>query len=257
MSASTWRQRVTFAHLEEPPFCFRAENRVTGCDVELAEAILTQIGVEEFAPVEVEFSELLPGLIDGRWMMTTGLFITPARQQLVAFSRPIWALPDGLMVQAGNPKHLTSYATIAAHANARLGVVAKQAQHDTALRDGVPAARIREYAGQDEAARAVAAGEVDAYASVAMAHRGYIDRHPGLGVIAVDIIPSHAEPDRPPPFGAFAFPKTDSELAKAVDTALATYLGSPPHHAMMARYGFTPPDIDQFLIAAGNPNRRS
>jgi polar amino acid transport system substrate-binding protein len=163
MPEKMWRQKVAFAHLEEPPFCFRADDgRVIGCDVELAQAILTQIGVAQLAPVEAEFSELLLGLVDGRWTMTTGLFITPARQQLVAFSRPIWALQDGLMVQAGNPKHLTRYADIAAHANAMLGVVTKQAQHDTALREGVPAARIREYNGQDEAARAVAAGEIDA-----------------------------------------------------------------------------------------------
>ncbi len=245
-----WRQKVTFAHLEEPPFCFRAgDGRVIGCDVELAQAILTQIGVAQFAPVEAEFSELLPGLVDGRWTMTTGLFITPARQQLVAFSRPIWALHDGLMVRAGNPKQLTRYADIA-HANAILGVVMKQAQHDTALREGVPAARIREYIGQDEAARAVAAGEIDAYASVAMAHRGYLDRHPGLGLIAVDLIAPQAASHHPP-FGAFAFAKADGELAKAVNAALAIYLGSPPHRAMMARYGFTANDIDQFLIAAG------
>lgn len=250
MRDAGWQQKMIFAYLQEPPFCFRDDaGGVNGCDVELAQAILTQLGVREFVPMEAEFAELLPGLAAGRWTMTTGLFITPARQKLVAFSRPIWALPDGLMVLSGNPKRLTGYAALAAHEDAVLGVVTKQAQHDSALRDGVPPARIREYTGQDEAARAVAAGEVDAYASVAMAHRGYIDRHPGLGLAAIEIA---ATPDRAAPFGAFAFSKADSELAKAVDTALATYLGTPPHRAMMARHGFTSADIDQFLAAGGD-----
>src|SRR5262249_48585029 len=116
-----WRLKVVFAHLEEPPFCFRADGLSSGCDVEVAQTILQAIGVQEFEPVVTEFSALIPGLVAGRWTMTTGLFITPARRQLVAFSRPIWALPDGLLVRAGNPKRLAGFAAIAADATATLG----------------------------------------------------------------------------------------------------------------------------------------
>lgn len=236
---TAWRSKVVFAHLEEPPFCFRADGRSSGCDVDLARTILQAVGVQEFEPVVAEFSDLIPGLVAGRWTMTTGLFITPARREQVAFSRPIWALPDGLLVKAGNPKRLAGYAAIAADATATLGVVTDQVQHDAALAAGVPAVRIRDYGSQDEAARAVLAGEVDAYASVAMAHRGYLRHH---GETDLEVVEESAAD---PPFGAFAFAKSQSDLARAVDDALSSYLGSAAHRALMARYGFTEAEIDR------------
>ncbi len=241
-----WRSKIVFAHLDEPPFCFRADGRSSGCDVDVARAILSSIGVPEFEPVIVEFSDLIPGLVAGRWMMTTGLFITSARRELVDFSRPIWALPDGLLVSAGNPKRLTSYASIAAERTASLGVVKGQVQRDAALAAGVPAARIRYYGSQDEAAKAVLAGEVDAYASVAMAHRGYLLRQAQSGLAVVDVAPTVGSADNlDPPYGAFGFAKSSSGLARAVDDALASYLGSPAHRALMSTYGFGPVEIDR------------
>ena len=63
-----------------------------------------RLGVKEFELVETEFANLLPGLADGRWQMTTGLFATAERRQIASFSRPIWALADGLLVRKGNPR---------------------------------------------------------------------------------------------------------------------------------------------------------
>jgi polar amino acid transport system substrate-binding protein len=208
--------------------------------------------VQEFEPVVVAFSELIPGLVAGHWMMATGLFITPARRELVAFSRPIWALPDGLLVRAGNPKRLASYPSVAADATATLGVVMDQIQRDAARAAGVPAARIREYGSQDEAARAVLAGDVDAYASVAMAHRGYLQHNRDMDLAVVEMPSGEARADADPPFGAFAFAKANSELARAVDDALSSYLGSAAHRALMSGYGFAPAELDR-VIGSGAP----
>jgi polar amino acid transport system substrate-binding protein len=251
-----WRAKIVFAHLDEPPFCFRADGRSSGCDVDVARAVLGIIGVQEFEPVIVEFSDLIPGLVAGRWVMTTGLFITPARRDLVDFSRPIWALPDGLLVMAGNPKRLTSYASIAAERTARLGVVKDQVQRDAAVAAGVAAARIRDYVSQDEAARAVLAGDIDAYASVAMAHRGYLQRHAEPRLAVVDVAPTVGSgDDADPPYGAFAFAKANSGLAPAVDDALSSYLGSPAHRALMSSYGFGTAEIDRIVGKHAPRNR--
>ncbi len=68
--------------------------------------------------METEFAELLPGVAAGRWRMTTGLFATEERTKIAIFSRPIWALADGLLVRKGNPKSLTGYRAIASDSNA-------------------------------------------------------------------------------------------------------------------------------------------
>ncbi len=129
---------IRFAFLIEPPFCYRAsDGAVTGCDVEVARHCLHTIGVETIVFLETEFPELLPGLANGRWDMTTGLFVTDERRRLADFSRPIWALPDGLLVRSDNPHEIVGYGTFARARPLRLAVVRDQVQHRTALRLGV------------------------------------------------------------------------------------------------------------------------
>ena len=230
---------MLFAFLEEPPFCFTdAAGAVRGCDVELASAVCDRLGLP-FEPIETEFANLLPRLADGRWTMTTGLFVSEERKQLVDFSRPIWALTDGLLVAADNPRGLAGYRSIAAYGSALLGVITDQVQYRTALENDVPPDRIRMFATQSEAADAVAAGQVHAYASVALAHRGYLTRMSEAPLAAINVPSS----ERQPAFGAFALRKTDAALRKAVDACLGDILGGRWHRDLMKRYGFSDRDI--------------
>jgi len=239
-----WRDRLVFAYLQEPPFCFRdGDGAVRGCDVELAETVSMMADCGPFKPVGAEFAQLLKGLLDNRWMMTTGLFVTEERRQRVDFSRPIWALHDGLLVRATNPREIAGYRSLARDGSAVLGVIAEQVQHATALRLGVPGGRIRLFHTQDDAASAVADGHVDAYASVAAAHRGYLVSRPDASLVVVDV----PIDETPAAYGAFAFAKVNADLRDAIDKALGSYLGSPEHRALMSRYGFTASEVDRVL----------
>lgn len=138
--------RVTVAYLDEPPFCIPGQHaEPVGADMELARRALTDAGVVINDYALTTFPELIPGLIVGRWQMTTGMFITPERSQVIAYSRPIWAAPDGFVVRTGDSDRLTSYEAIAADAHAVLAVVTGQVQHQTALRAGVPSRRIIQF----------------------------------------------------------------------------------------------------------------
>ncbi|MGL4290158.1 MAG: transporter substrate-binding domain-containing protein [Phreatobacter sp.] len=239
----SWRDGLVFACLEEPPFCGRnAAGEVTGCDIAVARHVLAAAGAGPVDFVMTAFAELLPGLADGRWAMTTGLFVTPERARRAAFSRPIWALPDGLLVASGNPKGLTGYAAIASAPAARIGVIEGQVQHQAALAAGIPLHRVIIHATQSEAAEAVRHGEIDAYASFAMAHRGYLAKAGGQGLQVVEV-------DGPAQAGAFTFALANDGLAEAVDAALAGFLGSPAHRALMLAHGFGGRDVDR--IAPG------
>jgi polar amino acid transport system substrate-binding protein len=232
---------MRFAYLIEPPFNYRSETgEVTGCDVELAKAILTKLGVTNFQPIETDFAELLPGVSDGRWRMTTGLFATEERRQLASFSRPIWALPDGLLVQKGNPFGLDSYRSVAQKSGGRLAVIRNQIQYKSAIDFGVPDDRIRIFETYTHAAQAVLEGTVDAYASVGRAHSGFIEQNRSLKLEVV-IVPSQ---EKEPAFGSFAFAKDDNELRRSVDDTLNTFLGSKEHLVMMADFGFSADDVD-------------
>lgn len=226
---------LRFAYLIEPPFCFRtAEGRVTGCDVELARLLAERLGLGAFEPIETTFEQLLPGLAENRWEMTTGLFITAERARVAYFSRPIWALPDGLLVRQSQLAAITGYRSLAAQ-GLRLGVISAQVQHQTALRLGVPAGAVRQFASYAEAAAAVLDGRVDAYASVAQAHRGWLQQNPGLALAVVDV-PAR---EKPAEVGAFAFARSNADLARRVDDELAHVLGTPEHRALLASFALS------------------
>jgi polar amino acid transport system substrate-binding protein len=233
---------VIFAYLDEPPFCAPgADGTPIGCDVDVAFAILKAIGIDRVEAKLVTFAELLPGVASGRWHINTPLFVTEERAKLVDFSRPVWSLADGLMVKARNPRCLDSYGALAADDSARLVVVADQVQEQAALKAGMPSQRILRVATQPDAVQAVLDGRADAYASVAMAHRGYLRAAPDSRLDVVDF-GTHGAPSA---LGAYSFAKSNLELSHAFDDALGRYLGSAEHRRIMWSYGFTDADIDR------------
>ncbi len=172
--------------------------------------------------------------------MTVGLFVTPERARIVDFCRPIWALGDGLLVAQGNPRNIAGYGSLAADAGARLAAIHGQVQHRTALDRGVPAERIVLFDTYAAAAAAVARGDVDAYASVAMAHRGHLARHPSLPCTVVEVPARRRGRHRRAPLRCA---KGREELRARIDAALLGFLGTPEHAA---------PDGALRLRAAGN-----
>ena len=196
-----------------------------------------------FEPVQTEFSELLPGVASGKWRMTTGLFATEERKEIAAFSIPIWALPDGLLVSTGNPKKLTGYQSIADNPDCKLAVIRDQFQHRSAVGFGVPESRLRIFETYTEAANAVLKGELDAYASVSRAHTAYIELNDEPHLEVVTVPPS----EKQPAFGSFAFNKKDDDFRKDVNDVLRSYYGSEPHREMMRSFGFNDTEIDLVL----------
>lgn len=236
---------MKFAYLIEPPFNYVDTNGdVTGCDVELARHVFQKLEISDFEPVETEFAELLPGLGHGRWRMTTGLFGTDERRQAAQFTRPIWALPDGLLVHDGNPMGLTGYRSLASRRDARLAVIRDQFQHRSAVEFGVSDQQIAVFETYTEAAKAVRDGVVDAYASVGRAHSGFIEQHADW---KLDLVLVSAE-EKPPAFGSFAVSLNDTGLLNDVDAILSEFLGSDAHRQMVAAFGFSKVEVDLVAV---------
>ncbi len=232
---------MKFAYLIEPPFNYVAhDGEVTGSDVELARHVFSELGIEAFEPIETEFSELLPGLEDGRWRMTTGLFSTDERRSSACFSRPIWALPDGLLVYKDNPLGLSGYSSIANNEQAILAVIRDQIQHRSAISFKVPQDRIQIFETYNQAAEAVRCGSVHAYSSVARAHGGFVAQHPDWNLDFVTVDAS----EKPPAFGSFGFALHDTAFRDSVDEVLLRYLGSEDHRRMVSLHGFSDAEVD-------------
>ncbi|MDN7182181.1 transporter substrate-binding domain-containing protein [Caballeronia sp. SEWSISQ10-4 2] len=245
--------KVTIAYIEEPPFGWKEPDRgAIGADIDLADAVLRTIGVSRIEHHLTTFSELLPGVEAGRWDMNVPLFVTPERADKVAFSLPVWAIGDGFLVRTGNPKRLNSYAALAERDDARLGIIAGQVQHETAMASGVSKEQIVIFEQQADAIEAVQSGEIDAYASTAVGNRILANRVGGSVLEAVEHEQGQSGMQHLP-LGAFSFNRRSSDLLNAVNKQLRLYLGSPNHRARMASFGLTHKEIDPAL----NPLNRS
>ncbi|KML61346.1 amino acid ABC transporter substrate-binding protein [Burkholderia cepacia] len=239
--------KVRIAYIEEPPFYWTADDgSVTGADIELAEVVLRAIGVTEIEYHPTSFDALLPGVQAGRWDMNVPIFVTAERAQHVAFSAPVWAIGDGFLVQAGNPKALTSYAAVAARGDARLGCVAAQVQIDSARSAGVRDAQIVVFKDQPDAVAALLAGQIDAYASTAIGNRVVAGANEGVAAVEHERGAGAAVP-----VGAFSFGRNNDALVQAVNGKLREYLGSADHRERMAKYGFTRAEIDGVVEGGG------
>jgi len=235
---------VRVAYLIEPPFNYVDEaGKVTGCDVELARHILGELDIDQVEFVETEFAQLLPGLASDDWQMTTGLFVSPERQRLARFSRPIWALPDGLLVRAEDAQHLTGYRSLAIAGDLRLAVVRDQVQHVTALDLGVTPDQFHVFDTYADAAWAVQEGTVSAFASVAKAHEGFLQTNDAAGLAVVNV-PLR---ERVPAFGCFAFALSADDLRNRFDQVLNTFIGGAEHRRLMTDFGFADADVDRIL----------
>jgi len=231
--------KVRIAYLEEPPFYWTAsDGSVTGADIELADVTLRAIGVSTIEHQAVAFDELLSGVQLGRWHMNVPIFVTAERAKQVAFSRPVWALSDGFLVRAGNPKALTSYETLASRTDARLGIVQGQVQHASAKSLGVRDDQIVIFKDQAAAVAALQAKDVDAYAATALGNRVLVREAADLEAVALDTS------KRPPLVGAFSVSKDNLGLLTAVNEQLRRYLGSSDHLSRLEKYGLTRTEID-------------
>ncbi|AOI80578.1 transporter substrate-binding domain-containing protein [Burkholderia sp. NRF60-BP8] len=244
--------KLTIAYIEEPPFGWtEADGTATGADLDLAGTILRQIGVTRIGYCPTTFGELLPGVEAGRWDMNVPLFVTPKRADTVAFSVPVWGIDDGFLVRPGNPKALRSYASIAERPDARLGIIAGQVQHDSAIASGVSRRQIVVFEQQADAIAAVLSGVIDAYASTALGNRIVASR---IGRAMIEDVAHEPEVNgnqRTPPLGAFSFNRENRDLLAAVNRRLRSYLGSPDHRARMAKFGLTAREIDPAVLRTG------
>jgi polar amino acid transport system substrate-binding protein len=242
-------EKVVFAYIEEPPFAATINGQPAGSDVDVAKAVLAKMGIKDVELRKVEFAELLPGVAANRWKMNTALFVTPERCKTVAYSNPIWALVDGMIIRAGNPKHISSYASVAA-SDAKLGVVKGTVQIGTAKAAGVPADRIIEFGAQEDIIAAIKDGRVDAYPNTVLGHRALLAslKDPDLA-LAQPFEPA-SEHGRPKAgFGAFSFSRADGAFIARFNAELARFLGSDEHRAILAKYGFGNDEITPALTA--------
>jgi polar amino acid transport system substrate-binding protein len=155
--------RVGFAN--ENPYAFvRPDGTLTGEAVEVARAVLTNLGIEEMEGIVTEFGSLIPGLQANRFdIITAGMYITPTRCEQVLFADPEYTIGEALIVEAGNPHGLHSYEDIAANPDVRVGTGAGYLEYDYMLAVGVSEDQISLFPDDPSGVAGVQAGQIDVW----------------------------------------------------------------------------------------------
>lgn len=135
---------VTVGFANETPYAYQTEDgELTGEAVEVARAVLSNLGIEELRGELTEFGSLIPGLKAERFdMVTAGMFITPDRASEVSFANPEYGIGQAIAVKEGNPLDLHSYEDIADHDTATVSVPGGAIEYDYLVAVGVPEERI-------------------------------------------------------------------------------------------------------------------
>jgi cystine transport system substrate-binding protein len=192
-----------------PPFTFHegGSGELTGYDVEVAEAVADELGVDvQFE--ETQWDAIFAGLESGRFdMIANQVSITPEREQDYAFSTPYTVSPGVVVVNDGDTS-ISSFEDLDGKTTAQ----SLTSNWYTLAEDS--GANIENVEGWAQAVTLLKQGRVDATVNDELT---FLDYQKTEGDTSLEIAATTEDEAR----NAFTFRKDSDELVKAVDEALA------------------------------------
>lgn len=237
------REGIRIGYALEPPYAFLApDGTVTGESPEIARLIAKRLGIGRVEWRLSEFNLLLSGLHEGRFdVVAAGVFITSERKARVAFSRPTFQVGPALLVAAGNPLQLDSYAALVTNPAVRVAVLSGSVEERELMTRGMRGAQMVAVPDARTGRDLVLLGEAQALAlsSPSVRHMVAGDPDGKLGFAAVRDLSSGGASRDALGLGGVAFRKGDVALREAWDRELEGFVGSTEHRALVAPFGFT------------------
>lgn len=229
---------IRVGYSAEPPYGFRtAKGEVTGQAPEIAKVVLGRLGIGPIQWVLVDFSQSMEALRTGTIdLLANGMFVTPRREAVIAFSLPYSRSPQALLVRAGNPKALHGYDDVITRTDAVAAVLDGSVEQEALLRLGLPTKRLFVVPAPLDGLAAVRQGRADCLALSAPTVTWLARETPREVAVAA---PWHENPGTPPAgHSAFGFRREDTALRESVDRVLRTFIGSAEHLALVGPFGF-------------------
>lgn len=231
---------VTIGFSQEPPYAYMTlDGTLTGEALEVAKAVLTELGITNIEPVITEWASLIPGLNAGRFdMISNGMYITPARCEQVLFASPEHQVSEALAVRTGNPLKLHSFEDIAANPNVRVAIMNGAMAYDLMKAVGVSERQMMLVPDDPSAVEALAAGLVDAWSATAPAMNALLSSGVYRGVERVEDFDIDVGTIS---YGGTAFRKSDQDFRDAFSRVLDGMKESGQLTEILAPFGFEAP----------------
>ncbi len=221
---------VVATSADYPPFEYHAiidgQDKIVGWEMELAEAIATELGVK----LEIKegiFDTLLLDLDAGKAdMVISAMTITPDRLESVDFSDPYWMTAQSVMVPAGSEGSIAAAEDLSGKTiGVQLGTTGEIAAKE------IEGAEVRSYELFEAAVLDLVAGRVDAVVGDYAVVKNYAASRPEL-TVAFELTKEE---------NAVAFKKGDDELREAVNDILAKLQANGTIDQLIEKYEVAPP----------------
>ena len=238
---------VTIGYTSEVPWMYLDESgRLTGIAIEEARYLFNKIGVPNLEGIDTEWASLIPSLQTGRIDgITAGMAILSKRCKAINFANPTLSMGSQIAVKAGNPFNIHSYQDAADNADIRVGVI-PGGQETTFFRvHGVPEERMTKFTLPNDLFQALIAGRIDTFALTAITVQEKLKQlGPDAGIERADPMEDVYIDGRLQKFYTGAgFRKEDTDLLEAYNAALADFVGSPEHLALVEPFGITSTEV--------------
>lgn len=243
---------VTVGFANEKPYAYATpDGKLTGESVEVARAVLKNMGIEEMNGVLAEFGALIQGLQAGRFdMVTAGMAILPKRAEQVDFADPDYKVGVALAVKAGNPKNLHSYEDIAANPEVKVAVMAGGMEAGFLRAVGASEDQLVVVPDQPSAVEALQAGRVDATTMTGPSLQTMLDAKNDPGIERVtDFKQPVIDGKSVISYGAAVFRKGDDDFREAFNRELQKLKESGELLEIIRPFGFTEENLPGDMTA--------
>jgi polar amino acid transport system substrate-binding protein len=240
------RGYIRIAVANEIPYGYVDPNGdAKGAGPDVATAVVKALGIppENIQWLVTNFSSLIPGLQADRFDMTAAeMAIRPERCEKVVYSEPNTSYGEGLLVKAGDPKDIHTYADFK-KPGLKVAVMAGADQLNMMQKLGVPEENIVTIAANADAISTVSTGRADAYAATGLtagelaAKNDKVALAPNFTDPVIDGKPARS-------WGGFNFSKDSQDLRDAFNAELVKFKKTDDWKKIMQSYGFTPADIE-------------
>ncbi len=221
-----------------------AAHRTWGFDVDLITALAQRLDLK-VALITSRYETLINELSEGRYdVVISGMSITPDRQEQANFI-PYLNAGKSLMVQAGNPAHISSLMNVCGMAvSVQSGTIEDidlQAASSVCTKSGKAAIAITELSDEDAVVQLLAQGQVVATFQDSPVTDYYIQQHPGQFAVGGALIKADLD-------GIAVF-KDDTSLYNALQTAFHAMQMDGTYHSLIEKWGMTSGAIAKGVIA--------
>ncbi|MEO8973983.1 MAG: ABC transporter substrate-binding protein [Ktedonobacteraceae bacterium] len=211
-----------------------ATHTTWGFDVDLITALAQHLGLKVNI-ITSKYETLINELSDGRYdAVISGMSITPDRQQQANFI-PYLNAGESLLVQAGNPQHITSLTNLCGMAvGVQSGTIEQldlQAASSVCTESGKPAIVITRLKDEDPVVQLLAQQQVVATFQDSPVTDYYVRQHPGQFAVGGTLFKADLD--------GIAVRKDTSSLFNALQTTFRAMQTDGSYHKLIEKWGMT------------------